>query len=243
MTFKEIHEIDLPKWPAFVVAGKPVSKNRAKEIIMRTTDLVWLASNDDEFENQLYSYLGFKGQKEKFNPSKFENFEEVVIRIEKEIKPVYYEDDYGESSLEYCANHRVLSSWIGGAHGWIDWDGNVGCSNYNIGKWPNTEDVFKEWQAIATAFPDLELQCQLFNREASENPPEGKEIPLIQFNVKNGEVEAIKPTGVIANPSFNNGKLLEQLFDPLNVTRERGCTFEQFVDAYEYTKKMIKEQK
>lgn len=239
MTMEEIRNVGLPKWPAFVVLGKPVSKNRAKEIIMRTTELVWFVSNDEEFENQIYEYLGFEGEKAKFLPSIFSNYETVAARIEKEIKPVFYKDPfYGDADLEYCANHRVISAWIGGAHGWIDWDGNVGCNNYNIGKWPKTEEIFKEWQAIATAFPDIELRCQLFNHEVNEEPSEGNSLPLIEFNVKNSKVQAIKPTEIIAKPTFDVEVMLGEILNPLNNTRERGCTFEQFVDAYEHTKKV-----
>jgi hypothetical protein len=57
-----------------------------------------------------------------------------------------------------------------------------------------------------------------------------EQIALIEFHVVNGTCEMVEPKELIFHSAddckFNFG-------DPL---RERGCTYEQFVEAYEYVK-------
>ena len=61
--------------------------------------------------------------------------------------------DISHIELEYLSNHRIVSSWIGGPHGWCNWEGNIGCNNYNIGKHPSCKEVYNEWiKMSATIF-------------------------------------------------------------------------------------------
>lgn len=48
--------IGLPKWPALVVKGTPVTREQAMEIIIKT-DGLYFCSNDREFEKDLYSLI------------------------------------------------------------------------------------------------------------------------------------------------------------------------------------------
>jgi len=56
MKTKEFFDIALPKWPAFVVVGKPVTKEQAMEILIRTDSLCF-SSNDREFDRELNEAL------------------------------------------------------------------------------------------------------------------------------------------------------------------------------------------
>lgn len=87
-----------------------------------------------------------------------------------------------------------MSCWIGGTHGWCDWDGTIFANSFNVGKWPTVEEVEKDWQAIAAAFPFLDLRSQLLNRGSSEAVDEGAS-PVVEFVVRNSRVE-VKTSGL-----------------------------------------------
>ena len=138
--------------------------------------------------------------------------------------------------LEYCNNYRIASSWIGGPHGWVNWDGAVGCTSYNIGKWPSASTVLGEWKKIAQAFPYLDLTCQLWSGEVGE---EGAK-PVIQFRVKNGKVTTHRPKAPIAAPDDSAADtFVARLLSTGD--GERGCTIEQLTEAVAITRKAIKE--
>lgn len=217
----DVKKIGLPKWPGFIVTGKAVTKEQAMEIIIRTTGMCF-SSNDRQFEKLLYNFLGIKVDKDSYFRPEWEDVE----KIETELGSIRVKNNNtgGDiTRIEYCDNHRVLSCWIGGPHGWIDWNGKVGCDNYNIGKWPNAEVVQAEWKAIAKAFPYLDLKCQLLSGETCED----NLFPVIQYNISKGKVKVVKPTKMIDQPEAGLG-------DDCNIFapgRERGCTLQQFKDA------------
>lgn len=221
MNNKRFFDIALPKWPAMVVVGESVSILQAKEILIRT-DSLWFSTNDREFKNSLNEYLfGFKSQ----------GYEDIydTIRRELNVDPFKYMDlhlkQYNILDINYLRNYRICSSWIGGAHGWCNWDGTIFSSNYNIGKWPKIEEVYDEWCTISEAFPYLDLTCQLLDGETCEDAK-----PVIEFRVKKGKVTMHIPTKLIA-------KTEELDFTGiLKYGGERGCTLVQFIDAIEYVK-------
>jgi hypothetical protein len=204
MKNKDFFNIALPKWPAMVVVGRPVSQQQAMEIIIRTDDLGF-SSNDHKFDKELNEY---------FYDVKIDSdvYDAVITKlgISKELKYSNELYDYmykkrsevGRVKLTYLNNSRITSSWVDGAHGWCDWNGNIGCNNYNIGKWPSVEEVYNEWKLIAKAFPYLDLTCQLMNHESSCADMVDDPKPLINFVVKNGKVKMTEPDGYISMPVF-----------------------------------------
>ena len=223
--------IDLPKWPAMVVKGEPVTKEQAMEIIVRTGN-IYFSCNDKEwnmFLNYIYYDLDdmyddhFKGIAKELNVKETDT--KVYEYISKKIK------ELGVLDLEYLRNERVASSWIGGPHGWCNWDGKIFSNNYNIGKYPTVEEVTEEWNKIAKAFPFLDLECVLYKGETSEEENE----PLMQFTVKNGEVNVGKSTLVI-KPRFLTDDILLDFHKP---GRERGCSEIQIIKAINHTKSVV----
>jgi hypothetical protein len=222
MKKQDFFNLDLPKWPALVVVGKPVTREQAAEIIVRT-DSLYFSTNDSAWAGQLNSYL--------YDVEPCSSYR-LTDAVESKLglydrdwqKTVEYENAatnaVGKIPLNYLDNHQIASSWIGGAHGWCSWDGEIGCSNYNIGKWPSVGDVYYEWARIAKAFPFLELKCQLMNREAGEDDAVDP-MPVVEFLVKDGRVKMTKPNGYLKQPSFTFSG-----FD-----NERGCSFAQFKGA------------
>lgn len=219
---------DLPKWPGMLVKGKKITVEQAYEVILRTTDFNW-SSNDFNFEEHLneylYGYTGIKG---------WDSYR--VIEQEKDKIAFINQID----NIYYLKNSRILSSWVGGAKGWCNWDGEIYCGNYNIGKWPSVSEVFNEWALIASAFPFLELTCQILNNEILcdekyRSEPEIKAV--VQFNIINGAVHICEPDTDMLH--------LQQEIDYTNrfsATGERGCTFQQFKTAIDYMREKYVEK-
>lgn len=245
MTKQEFFNIGLPKWPALAVVGKAVTPKQAYEILIRTDNL-YFSSNDREFDKQLNETLfdieipkagydtandaiavklGLDIKDSSGLSDKWQRIEEYKQPFLDAIKPV---------SLSYLANHRIVSSWIGGPHGWCDWQGNIGCRNYNIGKYPSVQEVYEEWKAIAEAFPFLELTCQLMSHEAG--PEDGIDKPLVEYRVSNGRVIMVNPKAPITNTAFGSGDMFERFSNPF---AERGCSIELFKQALEHTRNQV----
>ena len=206
-------ERNLPKWPALTVVGNPITHGQACEVLIRTSSFHF-SGNDRNFKRSLYDVLGIP-------PDDFgatdDNWRAHLDGVRSAM------EKYRCLNLEYLQNHRILSAYIGGHHGWCNWNGRIHCDSYNIGKWPSCERVFQEWKLIAEAFPFLQLKSQLWSGEQCE---EGHE-PIIQFNVANGNVEVREPEELIA-PVYNNDIEAESF---LSFGRERGCTIEEFKRA------------
>lgn len=241
MTQTEFFELDLPKWPALLVVGKPVTREQSMEIILRTDDL-YFSSNDRSFNKLLNEYFyDIEVTDESYSGENKAIAKKLNIE-EKEYKLIW---DYKEQknseikslNLGYLQNSRIVSSWIGGAHGWCDWDGNIGTSNYNIGKWPSVEEVYNDWVQIAEAFPFLELTCQLQNGEAGDDDVIA--VPVIEYRIKDGKVEMFNPTELITESKFGDEDMIRRFSDPYS---ERGCTIQMFKEAVDYVKNKYKKE-
>jgi hypothetical protein len=233
-------EIDLPKWPALVVVGKPVTREQAMQILIRTDDL-YFSTNDRIWDKQLNEYFydltideaGYNSDtdaiRKKLNLPKDGGWNEIYE----------YQNSYTSAvksiSLSYLKNQRIGSSWIGGPHGWCDWRGNIHSCNYNIGKWPTVPEIYNEWEKIAKAFPFLDLTCQLMGHEAGEEDTAVN--PVIQFRIKGGKVKMSIPKKPIAIPAFGSDDMISRFSNP---HAERGCTFDQFKEAVDYTRNLFK---
>jgi hypothetical protein len=233
MKNKEFFAKGLPKWPAIVVVGDSVTAEQAAEIIIRTN--TYLYSNEREFVNQAKALIyGLTLD----DPSEYDA---DVKAIEKILgisaqgpgwNKIYEyrearEKELGVLDINYLSNHRICSAWIGGPHGWCDWDGTIGCHNYNIGKWPTVEEVYHEWCTIAKAFPFLELRCQLMNHEASCEEMAEIPGPVVEFRVSKGRVRMVENPCVLRKTEFTD-------LDIAGLMRpgaEIGCTLETLKDA------------
>jgi len=204
--------VALPKWPAMVVHGDPVTPEQAGNIIVRTESW-YISSNDQDWARQVYEAIGIStnGDRHWVQP----NYKDLD-RFKADIGYV------GE--VDYLANDRIASAWVGGPHGWCDWNGHIGSDNYNIGKWPGAEDVFREWSAIAAAFPYLNLRCQLFSGETCE----AETVPLIEYVVRDSEAVAQAPSAPLQRPRELTDAVVAGMFAP---GRERGCSIEQLTRA------------
>lgn len=191
--------VNLPKWPTLIVTGDKVTETQAAEIIIKTSRAVpefHYASNDDRMNQRAADLFGVPADDGPQFPNDEKDRDGPLHRA-------YYAythereaalDDLNKRlrliQLTYLHNSRIASCYVGGSHGWCDWDGTIRTSSYNIGKWPSVEEVLEDWQAITTAFPFLNLQCQLCNHEAGY-PEEGQiNGPVVHFHIHDGVVDA-----------------------------------------------------
>lgn len=196
---------DLTKWPLLLVSGDRVTEEQANDILIRTNS-PYLGANDKEWVRQVCAEFG-------------------VTLTERWGDPDWRSQDtaytaLGVLDLHYLHNSRIVSTWIGGAHGWCDWDGTIGCSNYNIGKWPSVEAVTEDWQTIASRFPFLSLRAQLV-------PDEGEAPgPVVEWIVDGGQV-AMRTDGeftqITARP-LTDGDMMLRFLSPGG---ERGVSLER----------------
>jgi len=228
MNKEDFFQKALPKWPALLVQGEKVTKEQAKEILIRT-DSFSFSSNDNAFSAELNNIVyNVKGKS-------WELIEDLQKKFGFDWNQAWdyqteKQNEVGVLELQYLHNSRIVSSWIGGPHGWCDWDGNIQTSNYNIGKWPSIEEVYEEWKIIARAFPFLKLRAQLMNCEACETDAIDPK-PVVEFIVENGTITMVEPESQLLEMTEIDFK--GRFLNPL---AERGCTIAQFKEAYEYVK-------
>ena len=177
-----------------LVTGEKVTPDQAAEILIRTDGgLPEPSSNTGHFDREVTKLFGvpFSGFRAPRDPMPegdeardmdwFNTHWDARRKLRKKLKML---------DLSYLCNDQIVSSWIGGPHGWINWNGEIFSNNHNIGKWPSVECVHQDWKDIAKAFPYLSLTCQLMSGETCEDDKE----PLVEFTVTNGtvSVEACK---------------------------------------------------
>lgn len=231
MNNQEFFNIGLPKWPGMLVVGDKVTREQAMEILIRTDDLEFHC-NDHDFAKQLMKevydvdveYWQIYAHLSELKKMSFDDIDNFLQNCTEPYKLV--------GGLYYLQNSQIVSSWVGGPHGWCDWEGNICSSNYNIGKWPSVESVYKEWTEIAKAFPFLKLRCQLLNEEIYDGAPEQR--PLIEFQVSDGVVTMSVPDKLLTAPTPPKFK---NFFNPF---AERGCSFSLFKEALDYVKNKYK---
>lgn len=147
---------DPGKWPRLLVEGDWVTEEQANEILIRT--------------HPQYLFCNWR---------EWEELACAIMRVPREgarpagnLRTWWRERTYAwgrlrSLDLEYLTNNRVAAAYIGGPHGWCDWDGRIGCNSFNIGKWPGIGQVTSEWERIAAAFPFLRLRAQLVAEEGA----------------------------------------------------------------------------
>lgn len=197
--------ITLPKWPGMIVEGDTVTPELAAEILIRTdSNLPYFtyAGNDTQLGDELNAIFNVPTRAKLIDYDKLNKLKDKL-----KVLPLYY-----------LTNDRIVSSWVGGPHGWVNWNGTVGSRNYNIGKWPNVDSVLQEWQAIATAFPSLKLTCWLYSKETCELD----NTTLVQFDIVSGTATAHLPDREPQNPAFEK----PDYSSIMRINRESGISVE-----------------
>ncbi len=208
---------DLGKWPEMVVVGEPVTREQANEILIRTMSRRgWNFCNDKSWTDEVNRVVGFRSE------SHLDDVESRLAALEYNYGVL---DDLGVLELEYIYNSRVSSAYLFGAHGWLNWDGVItGNMSYNVGKWPEADELADEWKLVASTFPYLNLTVQFFSERGEDD---GFRTPAFEIRVFDGEaVVNTHPDTVLA--SVGPGQALD--FEGRR--REKGVSLERFTEAY-----------
>lgn len=201
---------DLTKWPRLLVVGEDVPPERADEILVRTNRW-FMTSNDRGWTGAIFRLLDVETDGFGYPGS------DALRALERRLDVL---------DLHHLHNEQVACAWIGGPKGWVDWNGRVGCSDWNVGKWPTVKEVTEDWIKIADAFPYLDLTAQLVpdEGEASE--------PAATWTVADGQVTAAHwVTEKITEPTPAEeiaGRWIRSMWVP---GRERGVTLDRLVGA------------
>lgn len=183
MNSEDLLKRTLPKWPAMLVTGTPVSVEQAKEIIRRTDRFfLWGSGNDAKYAAAVIEALGmptggsseFVGQA-KARAAAFDAWRKA----------------WGLIETEYVYNDWVLSCFAYGANGWCHPDGKIGSAD-NVGKYPTPPEVMADWELLAGQFPFLDLGISLFSGEECEPGIE----KVVSFSVAGGMVAPADPERV-----------------------------------------------
>lgn len=176
---------DMTKWPRLLVVGETITPEQADEVLIRTNTWDGFGLNE-AFENQVFALAGIR--RSEYRAPDWESRVEFMTRI-------------GALNLRYLSNDRIGSSWFGGSHGWCDWDGSIGCSTFNIGKWPSSDEVLQEWKDISQAFPFLDLTAQLVPNEGDSD------MAVATFRIRDGQATCDEDLAPLIRPveevSFN----------------------------------------
>jgi hypothetical protein len=197
-------ECNLGKWPMFLSSGKSLTLEQTYEIILRTTNFNYLDNNPNEYiqSNVLLSRLGLPEI-------------ECHGRIDDWVVLKDFYDAIGsiESSLEYLLNHQFYSSYVGGRHGWIDWNGNIHSNDMSVGKYPDLRNLWIECKAIATAFPFLDCTFQFIPERNGYEDESGTLIkePIAQYRLLNGKVTFKLVDKTIINPKTESERMADTI--------------------------------
>jgi hypothetical protein len=226
---RELDQIDLPKWAICDVDGPSVTPVQANEILVRTRP-VYIDSNDKSFANEVDAIyyrahpLGRQFKGEWWRDTS--NFQDIQA----------YHEAMGLLDIYHLANHRECSAYIGGPHGWCDWDGRIHQREIRVGKWPNVSEVYDDWRQVAEAFPWLSLECRLMGHDREDPEDPDVEIPQIAvvFEVAGGEVRARRPEQadhdkVQASPDIDIDAFVARLAG--GPWLERGVTLSRWSEA------------
>jgi hypothetical protein len=185
MKNKELLDRGLPKWPQMLVAGALVTINQAKEIIRRTDTFFTLGygGNDHDYDRKVAKLMKMPYHDIGVSPP---DWEEYFNQQDA------WSAKWGCVQTEYVHNDWLSCAYIYGPHGWCAPNGQIGFVD-NVGKWPSCEDVFRDWQVLAKAFPFLDLGVTLCSEELGSDVPVEDVKAVVSFQVRDGQVEIVDP--------------------------------------------------
>ena len=171
-----LSDVTLIKWPQMIVTGASVTREQAKEIIIRTdpffSDIApYAGGNDQEFTIRYQRQSGVLAAVSCSDRQVQERVQEAVDSV---VKPI---------PLDYLANDWASSGFVYGPHGWCQPDGTIEYHD-NIGKWPEAVELYDEWQSIARAFPYLSLFASFMDAESCDTDAS----VVLQFVLHEGAV-------------------------------------------------------
>jgi len=216
----DMRYMGLPKWPQMIVRGQPVTLDQAKEIIRRTdrSFTSHLSGNDHKTVRNIAQRLGLPASMySAYDGQAVDKAAERDWRAGEAFRELW-----GTINTEYVHNNWVSSSFIYGPHGWCHPDGTISY-DHNVGKRPDIDAIIKDWDALATAFPFLDVTITVMNGESCEDGTR----PVVTLKVKDGNVTVCPPEPApdpVMTPQEQTALMMEVLSN--NVGRECGIPME-----------------
>ena len=169
----------LSTWNGIVLEGQSISKEDAARVILRTTNLRGLNITDPLWKEKVFGMFGIpmNWDTDPLDPDLDPFFEEAVEKYG------LLADSSGFSRLEFFSNWKIFSDSKWGAHGWVDWDGQVFCNSWDIGKYPTEDLIQEEWELISSCFPFLDLTFLVYSGPLFEYS-----FPFYKYRVSEGKV-------------------------------------------------------
>lgn len=179
---------ELPKWPVLLVTGKRITPEQADVVILRTTMIQTLWSNDKQWDRYVKRAFGLR-ENAQLSQMSYETWEAARKKL-------------GVLDLEYVVNDQISTCNVRGPYGWCTWDGTVGTDGMSLmSKWPKVGEVHEEWGRIAAAFPYLDLTAQLVREEWDHDTGViTGHTPLVTWTVARGAVEMHDAPGSLIRP-------------------------------------------
>ena len=175
------------KWPGTFISGTKITPEQALEVIRRT-DTFFISGYggyDREYEEKALEILDHPYKNGGAYPRDMKMDDWAARWKAKE----QWDADWGIVQTEYIDNSWISCSYIGGPHGWCHPDGTIAMA-MNVGKWPNSDEIYADLKTLATAFPFLDMQVLMIRDEITS----GDIFPTIGFLVKNGRVRPVLST-------------------------------------------------
>lgn len=234
---------ELTKWPRLLVVGNRVTREQANEILIRTCVPEYLSGNDRAWDELVGRIMGMDLRDDWHDiPELRDNAPKRLAWLkERWAARDARETELGIFGSEYLHTSRIASSFIGGPHGWCDWDGVIFTDSYNVGKWPSTEEITEQWKDIAEAFPFLTLRSQLLTDE-------GAGELAGEWRVENGTV-SYDPDPVemlVKDPTADDERRIEAAVEGLvygRLDRERGVSAERLSEAVTQVERSMRERR
>lgn len=214
------------KWPGTFISGTKLTPEQALEVIRRTdTFFDGQGGNDHAYEKKAWAILDHPYRDggpypRDLPPSDWNARWNAVDK---------WKADWGYVHTEYIHNSWISDAYIGGPSGWCHPDGTIAMAK-NIGKWPDSNEVYADLKTIATAFPFVDMQVLIVRNEVTDEDI----IPAIGFLVKNGRARPVLPTHPkvkhlipgVGDHTFDIG-ILHRCFSLSAAEREHAITLDQ----------------
>lgn len=188
----------MQKWPHMTVIGDQVTAEQAADILIRT-------------DSNMCSFL-YAGNQPDHVRVNYKAAVGCTCPKEWDLKALQAcPANSRKLRLNYLKNAQIVSAYIGGPHGWVDWQGRVFANSFNTGKWPSEETLLEDCTTIAEAFPFLQATFWWWSSEGCEF--DGSQLPVYAIRVEGGVAKETKePCPVAPGQSDTETDMLRVLY-------------------------------
>lgn len=215
----------LGKYPRMLAVGDPLTREQTNEVMMRTNDWSHVFCNDEEWEVQVASILGW-----------FDRFDELVeagecedsyagwCREKYRVTPEYGER-IGSLGLAYVDNTAIMHANVDGPQRWLEWDGTIN-ADWTIGvKYPEIEEITDEWVRVAKAFPFLRMHVQALSCGWGAEGAAPADTVVVEWFIRDGQVHLVRLPWELPRRVYKPTRPLRRKLLPVGVPDMSGPWF------------------